>query len=142
MSKPQTYEATVEVRATPQRVWQVWTDVARWPEWTDSVTSVELLDSGPLELGSRLRIRQPRLPVTVWTVTDLVEHSHFSWTASAMGVSTVATHEMRPSGEGCSVTARIEQGGPLSRVLGLAVGSLTQRYLSLESAGLKRRSEE
>ena len=56
----------VEIRVSPARVWAVLLDVERWPEWTTSVTRVQRMDLGPLTLGSRTRIWQPRLMPAVW----------------------------------------------------------------------------
>ena len=55
------FMATIDVAAPAQLVYEVYTDVERWPEWAASVTSVERLDQGPLRVGSRARIKQPRL---------------------------------------------------------------------------------
>ena len=41
------FESAIDVAAPAQHVFDVYSDVERWPEWTDSVTSVELLTSGP-----------------------------------------------------------------------------------------------
>ncbi len=60
------FEASIEVSAPAEQVFATYADVERWPTWTSSVTSVELLDPGPLRVDSRARIRQPRLPVAVW----------------------------------------------------------------------------
>ena len=50
-------ERVIDIGASREKVWTVMTDVARWPEWTASVTSVEPLGGGPFDVGSRVRIR-------------------------------------------------------------------------------------
>lgn len=138
----QTYETSIAVAASSDRVWAVWSAVARWPEWTASVTSAEFLNGATeLRLGVRVRVRQPRLQTAVWTVTELVEGHHFTWTSSAPGLRTVATHEVAPDGAGAHVTVRIEQSGWPSRLVRVLIGGLVKRYLRLEAVGLKARSE-
>ncbi len=46
-------------------------EVERWPEWAPTVTAVRPLDDGPLAVGSRVRVEQPRIPPTVYVVTEL-----------------------------------------------------------------------
>src|SRR3712207_2864581 len=62
---------TVEIAAPAQRVWEVLTDVERWPEWTETVFSAKRLDEGPLRPGSRATINQPNIPETEYVVTQL-----------------------------------------------------------------------
>ncbi len=60
------FNITVEIQASPQTVWGVLREIKRWPEWTPTVTSIQRLDNGPLVVGSRARIRQPKLPPADW----------------------------------------------------------------------------
>jgi len=60
---------SIDIDAPQAKVWTVLTNVECWPEWTVSVTSVARLAKVPFDVGSQARLRQPRLPVAVWTVT-------------------------------------------------------------------------
>jgi hypothetical protein len=60
------FETTRHIDAPTRKVWEVLFDVARWPEWTPTVDSVERLDDGPVQVGSRARLRQPKLPQALW----------------------------------------------------------------------------
>lgn len=137
------FEATTDVAAPAQRVFDVYADVEHWPDWTASVTSVERLDEGPLRVGSRARIKQPRLPVAVWEVTDLVPGRSFTWIARGPGIVTTGSHVVAPAGSGdrVRVTASLEQGGVLGPLLGLLTKRLTNRYLDIEVRGLKAHCE-
>ncbi|MGE3706885.1 MAG: SRPBCC family protein [Vicinamibacterales bacterium] len=132
--------ASVAIDAPVDVVWAVFTDVERWPTWASSFTSLELLD-GPLRLGARVRIQQPRLPTVVWTVTSWEPGRSWTWTATSPGARTEASHVLSPSGSGTVAEQTIRSSGPVGRLAALLLRSLTRRYLSIEAAGLKRRSE-
>jgi len=132
------FEASIDVSASAHVVFDTYADVERWPSWTSSVTSVELLTPGTLRVGSRARIRQPKLPVAVWQVTKLEPGREFTWQAMGPGVLTTGTHRVTPLTDDTSrVTAILEQAGPLGALVGLAYRRLTKRYLDTEVRGLK-----
>ena len=135
-------DVTIDISAPPEVVWAVLSDVESWPTWTASITSVRPLSPDPLQVGSRVRIKQPRLPATVWTVSDLVEGEQFTWTATSPGVNTRASHRVAGTAAGSRVTLSIGQAGVLGRLVGRLYGGLTRRYVEMEAAGLKQRSEE
>jgi uncharacterized membrane protein len=137
------FEATIEVAAPAPQVFDVYSDVERWPEWTSSVTSVERLDEGPLRVGARTRIRQPRLPVAVWEVTDLVPGQSFTWIARGPGIVTTGRHVVGPGTTDLrvTVTAALDQEGLVGSLVGLLTKRLTNRYLETEVRGLKARCE-
>lgn len=129
------------IAAPPERVWSIFTDVERWPEWTASVTSVTRLDAGPLAAGARVRIRQPRLLTAVWTVTAYEEGRSWTWTAPGLGYRSLGEHVVAPHPSGSEVVLRLAQLGPLGAVVGRITAGLTDRYLALEGEGLKTRAE-
>lgn len=137
------FEASIDISARAEHVFAVYSDVERWPEWTQSVTSVERLDEGPLRVGSRARIRQPRLPVAVWEVTDLVPDRSFAWVARGPGIVTTGSHVVTPldGADRVKATAALEQAGLLGPLMGRLTRRLTNEYLETEVRGLKARCE-
>ena len=133
---------TVDIAAPAEVVWGVLTDVALWPEWTPTVTSVTRLGEGPLRLGSRAKINQPKIPESEYVVTELDPGRSFTWVASAPGVTTTARHDVEALPDGHSrVTLAVSQGGLVGSVMGRFYRGLTDRYLANEAAGLKSRCE-
>jgi uncharacterized protein YndB with AHSA1/START domain len=134
-------ETSIDIDAAPETVWAVLTDVEQWPAWTRSVTTVQRLDDGAFGVGSRARIRQPRLRTMTWQVTGLVPGQEFSWSSRAAGLHTVAGHQIVPRDGGVTVRLTIDQSGPLAPVIGRLAAAATRSYLEMEAQGLKRRSE-
>ena len=133
---------SVVVEAPVDHVWTVLRDVERWPEWAQTVTSVRRLDDGPLAVGSRVRVEQPRIPPTEYVVTELEPSRSFTWVATGPGVRTTARHLLEDTGTGGTrVTLAVEQVGPVGGVMGRFYRRLTDRYLAAEAEGIKARSE-
>lgn len=132
---------TVTIAASPERVWAVVVDVERWPERIPTVDAVERLDPGPLAVGSRTRLQQPRLPTAVWTVTELADGSSYTWESSSPGVTVTASHVVEPHADGSRLTLALTVSGPLSGIGWLMTRSLTKRYVETEAASIKRGAE-
>ena len=136
------FRTSVEIAATLEDVWAVMVDVERWPEWTPSVTDIRLLDGDQLALGGRVRIKQPRLPPTVWEVIELEPRSRFAWRSTAPGMTTIGEHQASPAGPGhVIVTLGIQRSGPLAGLGDRILERLTREYVGMEAEGLKRRCE-
>ena len=127
------------IDAPATSVWSVMIDVARWPEWTPTVTEVRHLGHPAFGVGSRVQIRQPRLPRAVWQVTRLEEGRAFTWESTGPGIRSIGHHEVTPTEAGCAVRLSIEQAGPMGAVAALAWKRLIQRYVETEAACLESR---
>ena len=135
-------DSSIEVAAPAPLVWDVFADVARWPDWTESVDRVTPLDGPGIEVGHRIEIKQPRFPLLVWEVTEVDPGTSWTWRQRSPGGTTLATHEVvaQPTG-GTLVRQRIDQRGPIGVAVGLLTRGLTRRYLGLEARGLKAAGE-
>ncbi len=129
------------ISAPPERVWEVLVEVERWPERIPTVDAVERLDEGQLTVGSRTRLRQPKLPEAVWTVTGLAEGSSFTWESTSPGVRIIAGHVVEPYPGGSRLTLALDVSGPLAPVGWLMTRSLSRRYVETEAASIKRAAE-
>ncbi|MDE1671926.1 SRPBCC family protein [Nocardia gipuzkoensis] len=88
------YRTETLIKAPLDTIWNLQTDVARWPSWQKPVTSVERLDSGPLQAGSRFRWTTPvpataTTPATTLTITSTVQQLRHNqcirWSGPAIG---------------------------------------------------------
>jgi hypothetical protein len=134
--------ASVAIVATPSRVWDVLVHVEQWPEWTPTVVTAERLDAGPLALGSRTRIHQPKLRPAVWQVTELdPAKGVFVWIARSPGITVTAGHYIHSTPLGSHARLTIGFSGVLAPLVRLKVGKLTRQYVQTEAESLKQRSE-
>lgn len=132
------FRTSVDIPAPPAQVWAVLADVARWPEWTPTVTRVEALD-GPLAPGARFRLAQPTLDPAVWTVATVEPERAFAWVARQPGVVSTADHTLTPTPEGTRVELAVRMEGPFGWLGGLLFGRLTREYLAQEASSLRAR---
>jgi uncharacterized membrane protein len=136
-------EGSVEIDAPPQLVWDVFSEVEHWPEWTASVTSLVGLDGAAVAVGKRFVIRQPGLQKLVWKVTEIAPGASWTWVHRSPGVLVTARHDViaQPGGR-TLVRQHLDQRGALGALVGRLTVKRTKRFLELEAQGLKARSEQ
>jgi uncharacterized membrane protein len=132
---------TIDIQAPPDRVWAALRDIEHWPEWTATVTGVRLLDPGPLAIGNRAIVRQPKLLPARWEITQVEEGRSFTWITRGPGILVTAHHEIEVAPNGSRVMLSLDFSGPLGPLAARLTRGLNARYLALESQGLKKRAE-
>ena len=136
------FRREIEIDAAPERVWAVMRDVERWHEWTASVTSVRLAGGGPLRAGARAWIKQPKFPPALWQATEVDDAGRsFTWISRAPGMRVIGRHSVVARGSGSQAQLSLRYEGLLGPFFARMTLGITERYLDLEAAGLKRRSE-
>jgi hypothetical protein len=136
------FEESINVDAQQERVWEVLSDVGAWPRRIETVDTVEMLTPAPLSKGSRVRLKQPKLPDGTWDITVWDPPSYFEWSQKSGGVTSVAGHRVETLDEGRSrLTLSLDMRGLLIPVVGLFYRDLTNRYMAVEAHGIKRAAE-
>ena len=134
------YEQTISITAPREEIWRVLSDVAEWPVWLPTVSTVQPLDGDSLRIGARYVVRQPNLRPTTWVVTDLEEDVRFVWVALSPGLRMTAAHTIEEFQSGIfTVVLRFTFAGLLGGLTGWLFRSTTESYLAQEAASLKQR---
>jgi uncharacterized membrane protein len=132
----------IAIDAPPDRVWGIMRDVERWREWTPSITSVRITGGGPLQVGKRAWIKQPKFPPALWQATVVDDPGrNFTWISRGPGMLVTARHGVDARGAGSRAYLSLRYEGLLGPLFGRLTRGITERYLDLEANGLKRRSE-
>lgn len=134
---PAVGRSEIEIAAPPEVVWEVLTEIDRWPSWNPDIKSMSL--QGDVAEGSVFRWKAG--PGTITSTIRRVEHPRLiAWTGKTFGVKAIHFYRLEPqdgktlvrteeSFEG--ITARLMRGSfqkTLDR--GLADGL---RYLKAEA---------
>ena len=136
-------EDRVEIDAPAQLVWEVFSDVQRWPEWTASVTSLVGKDGANLAVGKRFSIKQPGMSKLVWKVSEIDHGSSWTWVQRSPGVLVTARHNVIAQPDGRTLARQqLEQRGVLGALVGRLMVKKTKRFLELEAQGLKACAEQ
>lgn len=137
------FSAVIDIEAEPRRVCEVLFDVPKWPAWTPTIDSARQIDPGPMQVGSRFDVRQPKLRPATWRVTNVDPSGGFDWTAAMPGLVMDGLHrvEAMDNGARSRVTLAFVLSGLLSAPAALVYGKLIASYVATEAAALKRRCE-
>jgi len=142
-------EHSLEIAAPVEVVWALTHDIEAWPRHTPTITSVERLDPGPLAVGSRARVRQPRLPDRTWTVSHLEPNQRLTWSTRLAGVEMIATHRVERVEPGASEdssdrarnTLVVEIEGALAPIVGALLRGPMLRAIATENEGFRSAAE-
>ena len=137
-------ERSVEIAATPERIYEVIMDPACLERWVTIHAALEDAPDGQLERGSELtqRLQLAGRGFTVhWKVIENRPARRVVWEGSGpMRSHAGVTYELAPNGDGTRFTYTNEfalPGGPLGRVAGAVVRRVTAGELDQSLARLR-----
>ena len=129
------------IQAAPDTVWRLTIDVTNLPSLTPTMRKVERLDDGPLRVGSRTRIKQPRQSPPLRTVTRIEPGRDYTRDTRRLSLPIVGGHRIEDLGGNCRNTLSIELTGLGAGLLGALAGSAVRNAIATENAGFKAAAE-
>ena len=133
-------EASLETTASPAKVWQIWSDVNRWPEWNPDMNESRL--NGPLKLGATGMINTKSGGKHEVVVTHYDEGSSFELESTALPATKMAIRAtIARSDAGSRITQGFEPRGLLAPIVGPMMSGQILKTFNSVLAGLKKKVE-
>src|SRR4030081_271783 len=116
-------EASLETKAQPARVWQIWSDVNTWPEWNPDMKESRL--DGPLKAGQTGVIHTRSGGKHDVVVTIFADGRSFERESTAMPATKMAIlATITPTSTGSRISQAFEARGLLAPVVGPMMGGM------------------
>ncbi|HEX8051388.1 MAG TPA: SRPBCC family protein [Thermoleophilaceae bacterium] len=120
-----TTEHTEYTSASPQRIWELWSDVSTWPLWDEGLERVTL--DGPFAAGTKGRLKPAGGPAVGLELTDVRPGAGFSDVTRLPLARMRFEHSAVRDGERTRVTHRVTITGPgtplFSRLIGRGIAN-------------------
>lgn len=136
------YRVTISIDTSPEKVWDVISDVERWPEWTPTMSEIHRPGTGRLQVGSKADVRQPGQPRRVWVVTELEDGHSFTWQTGGSMLTFRAEHIVRPVDGHTEVALVFEIAGRAAAPVSLLARRKVAAMVDTEANSLKARCEK
>jgi uncharacterized protein YndB with AHSA1/START domain len=133
-------EASLETKASPARVWQVWSDVNTWPEWNPDMKESRL--DGPLKLGGTGTINTRSGGKHDVVVTQFEDGHSFELESTAMPATKMAIRaSITPTANGTRISQAFEARGLLAPLVGPMMSGTILKTFNSVLEGLRQKAE-
>jgi hypothetical protein len=131
----------MEANASPERVWEIWSDVSTWPQWNPDVVSASI--EGPFVAGARGEMTTKAGGRHAITLQSVVAGRSFELETSPVPLGRFHfACEVWPAGQDVStISQRITIRGPLGPLYSAMMGSRIADGFEPILGGLKRAAE-
>jgi hypothetical protein len=142
MGREYILEQTASIRCKPDQIFRILIDVSHWNTWTKSIIDIIILKHTDFDIGSKIKVLQPKLFPAIWTVTEISENKCIAWEKKSFGLKMTANHLIEELPEISTVKLQVIYSGFLAPVIYKLTSQLTETYLTMEITGLKARCED
>ncbi len=95
-----THEESIDITATPARIWRLFADVPGWKSWNAGIERIEL--HGPFTTGATFTMQPPGMDAFVSTLIDVQEHTGFTDETVVDDTRVIVEHRIESQASGQS----------------------------------------
>jgi hypothetical protein len=117
-----THEDSIETSALPPRVWEFFSDVARWKDWNAGIERIEI--HGPFAKGTTFTMQPPGQDALTSALIEVRPNEGFTDETVVGETRVLVSHQLVPLPSGrTKITYRTEITGPRAEEFGPMVTS-------------------
>jgi uncharacterized protein YndB with AHSA1/START domain len=131
-------QAQIEITAPSERVWELLSNIERWPTWNSLVQKAVL--SGPLTLGSVFTWKSKGFAVTS-TLHEVTPARRIAWTGKAFGTRAIHAWELEETAQGTILKTAESFAGWLPTLMPRAMQRTLDRTLPAWLQAIKAEAE-
>lgn len=120
-------EHSAETKASPAAVWERYTDVENWSEWSAGVEEASV--DGEFEAGTKGTLKPAGLPRSPFELTEVEPERGYVTQSRLPGTAMRLEHMLEPVDGGTRITHRVTFDGRLSFFWSRVVGRFVKRDL-------------
>jgi hypothetical protein len=135
-----TIQESTTIAAPLERAWEAVVDFEARPRYSPRVKEARVLDGGPLNVGSRVRLQVDRDRFTT-TCVELRAHQRLVMLVKGPGFSARHIYELRGSPQGTALTMTGQYSGIVGALAGRFMKGSVSRDLKDELAAIKAIAE-
>jgi uncharacterized protein YndB with AHSA1/START domain len=136
-----TYIRTRQTKASPERVWSIWSDISILKDWNPNVASMTI--DGAFQTGTHLVMNTREGRTHDMVLKDVQPGRSFALETRAMpGTRFTFVCEIKPAAGGSAISQGLQVGGPLGPLFGPLAGDRIASTFSGLLEGLARIAEE
>jgi Polyketide cyclase / dehydrase and lipid transport len=130
---------TVETKASPEAIWEIWQDVTNWNTWDHGIEYSTI--EGPFKAGSTGTLKPKGGPLVHTKLTAVEPKKFFIDEAKLTLARIIVSHFLNESNGLTHVTHQIEMTGPLAFFFAFVIGRNMKKNLPQEMEAMVKKAE-
>ena len=131
------FEVSAAIPAPAAKIWPIWTDITRYPEWDPREEYLTL--DGPFGEGATGTSKQKGNPASTFVISDVVPEKTWTTTCPLPGGQLIMHHQLAAHGDSSTLTKSYRVTGPFQVPFRLFFAGRVRKDLPVTFAALAAR---